>query len=394
MCALRINCSPMPSVDAMLASSPLAGLRRVSQGGGDQMVTRVRLAEQLADLDDAPAASFVVLSRAASAEAADYRFDMALRWAAIHQVAAVAAFSADLWQPTLTSMDIAERANIAMVSVPAAMELTWLLPAIVRETGGGADRALGRAEQGLEAVLRAEESGADLDGLRACVSSALGTTVDFRASALANGGPPAADEASAPVMVGNMTLGHFAAPDAHGDLAVAARLVLHAAASAAGRLLDMAGRAREVPARSRSELLAELLMSDSLSEDLLDRARQLGVPVGGWHVAVQAVTRAGGTWYVSRVARTIVLLRMTSSRPGPQAGLQTARSAGRALDAIRDRLPGLRVRGGVGTPHEGPLGLLAARAAGKPDGVAAHDAVVVQRMLMEWYASDTARASV
>jgi sugar diacid utilization regulator len=424
----------MPSVDAMLASSPLAGLRRVSQGGGDQMVTRVRLAEQLADLDDAPATSFVVLSRAASAEAADYRLDMALRWAAIHQVAAVAAFSADLWQPTLTSMDIAERANIAMVSVPAAMELTWLLPAIVRETGGGADRALGRAEQGLEAVLRAEESGADLDGLRACVSSALGTTVDFRASALANGGPPAADEPSAPVVVGETTLGHFSAPDAHGDLAVAARLVLHAAASAAGRLLDMAGRARELPARSRSELLAELLMSDALSEDLLDRARQLGVPVGGWHVAVhieaenleelrrdevhsfemletagqvalQAVTRAGGTWYVSRVARTIVLLRMTSSRPGPQAGLQTARSAGRALDAIRDRLPGLRVRGGVGTPHEGPMGLrasaaearvalLAARAAGKPDGVAAHDAVGVQRMLMEWYASDTARASV
>ncbi len=38
--------------------------------------------------------------------------------------------------------------------------------------------------------------------------------------------------------------------------------------------------------------------------------------------------------------------------------------------------------------------LLAARAVGKPAGVAAHDAVGVQRMLMEWYASDTARASV
>jgi sugar diacid utilization regulator len=229
-------------------------------------------------------------------------------------------------------------------------------------------------------------------------------------------------------------MGYFTAPDAHGDLAIAARLVLYAAASAAGRLLDMAGRARELPVRSRSELLAELLMSDALNEELLDRARQLGVPVGGWHVAVhieaenldelrrdevhsfemletagqvalQAVTRAGGTWYVSRVARTIVLLRMTSARPGPQAGLQTTRTAGRALDAIRDRLPGLRVRGGVGTPHEGPMGLrasaaearialLAARAAGKPDGVAAHDAVGVQRMLMEWYASDTARASV
>jgi DNA-binding PucR family transcriptional regulator len=43
---------------------------------------------------------------------------------------------------------------------------------------------------------------------------------------------------------------------------------------------------------------------------------------------------------------------------------------------------------------EARVALLAARAAGKPDGVAAHDAVGVQRMLMEWYASDTARASV
>ena len=71
----------------MLASSPLAGLERVSQGGGDRMVTTVRLAEQLGDLEGAPAGSFVVLSRAASEEAVDYRLDMALRWAAIHQVA-------------------------------------------------------------------------------------------------------------------------------------------------------------------------------------------------------------------------------------------------------------------------------------------------------------------
>jgi sugar diacid utilization regulator len=177
-----------------------------------------------------------------------------------------------------------------------------------------------------------------------------------------------------------------------------------------------------------------MLMTDTQSEDLLDRARQLGVPVGGWHLAVhveadnldelrrdevhsfeiletagqvalQAVARAGGTWHVARVARAVVLVRMTSTRPGPQAGLQTMKAASRALDAIRDRFPGLRVRAGVGTPHEGPVGLrasaaearvalLAARAGGRPDGVAAHDAVGVRRMLMEWYASDSARASV
>lgn len=425
----------MPSVDAILAGSPLAGLHRVSQGGGGKLVTKVRLAEQLADLDRAPAASFVVLSRAASAEATDYRLDMALRWAAIHGVGAVAAFSAGLWRPPATAADIAERAGIALVSVPATMELTWLLPAIVRETGGGAERALGRAEQGLEAVLRAEEAGTDIDGLRDCVSRALGTAVAFRPRATTQDSPPDAGEVSVPIVVDGTPFGHFTAPDAAGDLAIAARLVLNAAASAAGRLLDLTRRARELPTRSRSELLAELLMADAaLSEELLDRARQLGVPVAGWHVAIrieadnldelkrdevhrfemletagqaalQAAARTGGTWYTSRVARSVVLVRMTSSDPGPQAGLQAARSAERALEAIRARLPGLRVFGGVGTAHEGQMGLrasaaearialAAARAAGRPGGVAAHDAAGVQRMLMEWYASDTARASV
>ena len=417
----------MPTIAAIFASSPLAALRLVSEGGGDRPVTQVRLAEQFADLDNAPAGSFVVLSRSASAEATDYRLDMALRWAAIHQVAGVAAFSAELWRPPPTATDIAERADIALVSVPAAVELTWLLSALMREIGGGAGRALALAEQGLEAVLRAEEDGADLDGLRACVSRTLGSAVEFR--------PPAAGELGVPITVGETPLGHFTAPGVHGDLAIAARLVLHAAASAAGRLLDLAKRARELPIRSRSELLAELLMSDAaLSEELLDRARQLGVPVAGWHVAVrievenldeverdevhrfelletagqvalQAAARTGGTWHTSRVARAVVLVRMTSSYPGPQAGLRAGRAAERALEAIHARLPGLHARGGVGTPHEGPIGLrasaaearialVAARAAGRPDGVATHDAVGIKRMLMEWYASDTARTSV
>ena len=63
----------MPSVDEILVSSPLTGLRRVSLGGGDRPVALVRLAERFAELDDAPAGSLVVLSRAASAEVTDYR---------------------------------------------------------------------------------------------------------------------------------------------------------------------------------------------------------------------------------------------------------------------------------------------------------------------------------
>jgi sugar diacid utilization regulator len=439
----------MPSVDEILASSPLARLRRVSRGGGDRQVALVRLAERVADLDQAPPASLAVLSRSASAEITDYRLDMALRWAATHQVAAVAAYSSQRWQPTVTAMDIAWRADIALVSIPEDAEPVGLVHAIIGEIGGGAQRALGLAEQGLDAVLRAEEAGADLDGLRSAVSQALGTPVEYQPAtagpgAIAAGGrtapaggrtAPAVGEVRVPVLVGETAVGYFTAPDAHADLAIGARLVLHTAAAAAARLLDLASRARDLPVRSRSELLAELLMSESaINEDLLDRARQLGVPVSGWHVAIrleaedleaseqdevrrfelleslaqialQAAAATGGTWYLSRIARAIVLIRVTTSDPGPLAGARAARAGERALQAISARLPAVRFRAGVGAPHEGPLGLrasaaearaalLAARAARRPTGVSAHDAVGVQRMLMEWYASDTARASV
>jgi sugar diacid utilization regulator len=478
--------SPVPSIDEILASSPLAGLERVSRGGGDRQVAVVRLAENFTDLDRAPPASLVVLSRQASQEVSDYRLDMALRWAAIHRVAAVAALCSGQWQPTITARDIAGRADIALISVPLRTDLAGLVQAIAGEIGGGAERALGRAQQGLEAVLRAEAAGADLDGLRAAVSQALGTPIEFRpfgdgvlpapgedlasgdrdapgpgegalvtsgggllavthdapftmasSGSFANGqGNGVATElVSAPVVVGETPIGHFVAPDARGDFGIAVRLVLHTAALAAARLLDLARRAHEMPARSRSELLAELLMSEAaINEDLLERARQLAIPVAAWHVvvrieaddleesgrdevqrfellesagqaALQAAAATGGTWYLSRIARAIVLVRMTTSNPGPQAGARAARSADRALQGIRARVPALRFRAGVGAPHEGPMGLrasaaeargalLAARAALKPAGVAAHDAVGVRRMLMEWYASDTARASV
>jgi sugar diacid utilization regulator len=449
----------MPSVDEILASSPLAGLRRVSLGGGDRPLALVQLAERFAELDDAPAGSLVVLSRAASAEVTDYRLDMALRWATVNRVSAVAAFAAEQWAPTVTAMDIAGRADIALISIPANADLATLVQALAREIGGGPDLALGRAQQGLDAVLRAEAAGASLDELREAVSQALGTPIEFWPRAMGNGsltvasaggaglasnglastGParPGAplSEVSVPVLVGETLIGQLGAPEAHGDLAIVARLVLHNAAAAAGRLLDLARRAREVPARSRSELLAELLMSDAaINEDVLDRARQLNVALGGWHVAVrieaddldgsgrdevhrfellesagqialQAAAAAGGTWHLSRVARALVLIRVTASDPGPQAGAQAARSAARVLQALAGRVPAVAFRAGVGSPHEGPMGLrasaaearaalFAARAARKPPGVATHDAVGVQRMLMEWYASDTARASV
>jgi len=406
----------VPSVDAIIASPQLAGLERVSHGGGGRDIRDVRLAEQFADLGQAPADSIVVLGRSASAEATDYRFDMGLRWAALQGAAAVAAFSGSRWRPTATAADIAERSGMALISIPEQTEITWLIRALRREIGGAAEVALARAEAGIAAVTRLEQQGASL---------ALGTPVEFS---------PEPGAVGAAVVTSQVTVGYIAAPEVTGDLAVAARIVLHAAAAAAGRIYDAERRSRELPVRSRGQLLAELLISEAaLGEDLLDRARQLGVPLTGWHVAVrieadnlddagrdevhrfELLEAAGqvalqaatgpGTWYLSSVSRAILLISMSASDPGPQAGARAARAAERVLEAARERLPRLRLRAGVGAAHQGPLGLrasaaearaalAAARAAGRADPVVAHDVTGVQRMLLEWYASDSARSSV
>src|SRR5579883_1736488 len=109
---MRLSSGLVTSVDAILSARPLAGLTRVTDGGGGREVTGVRLAERFADLEAAPAGSLVILGRALSDLATDYRFDMALRWAALGGVSAVAAFAERRWQPPATAMDIAGRAGL------------------------------------------------------------------------------------------------------------------------------------------------------------------------------------------------------------------------------------------------------------------------------------------
>ncbi|MHB1594543.1 MAG: PucR family transcriptional regulator [Streptosporangiaceae bacterium] len=427
----------MASIHEILSAPTLRGLVQVNDVGGDREVTGIRLAEQFSDLEAAPPASLVILGRVASESAADYRFDMALRWAALGSVSAVAVFATDQWRPPPTATDIARRADLALISIPASTELTGLMLAVLAEVGGGPALALARASAGLNAVDQAQEAGADLETLCAWVGDALGSPVHPDRSGPGPAGTAQGD--SGPASAAGSLAEHqspgLVAPSAHGNLAIAARLVLRAASAATERLAYEERKARELPIRSRAELLAELLISESaLNEDMLERARQLGIPLSGWHVAVRieadnlgdlapdevarfellesaghlalaAAASAGGTWYLSRVGRAIVLFWMATSDPGAQAGPRATRSATRALDAIQTRFGALRLRAGVSTPHEGPFGLraaaaeargaiIAARAAGKPPGVTAHDATGVQRMLMEWYASDTARASV
>ena len=171
----------MTSVDEILASSPLSGLRRISRGGGDRKVTAVRLAERFAELDDAPADSFVVLSRVGLGR--DHRLPAGHGPAlgGDQRRGRGRGVRRREWQPAVTALDIAGPAEIALVSIPADADLVALARAIFAEIGGGAGQALGRAQQGLEAVQRAEAAGtgAARNWRRIVQPRELGTPVAF-----------------------------------------------------------------------------------------------------------------------------------------------------------------------------------------------------------------------
>jgi sugar diacid utilization regulator len=420
------------SVDEILKSPALPPLQRVSDCGGDRAVREVRVAEHLHELHEAPEGAFVVLARGASAETVDYRLDVALRRAGVRGVAAVAAFCPGPvvpWRPSLTALDIAERAELALLSMPPDTELAGLIEALVREIAGGAEAALRRIELGLAAVSQAETEAGDEPSVVAASARALGVAVELR--------DPEPGELCivAPVMVGGSVEGQLCAPLVSDELGMAVRVVLDLTAGAVARLREAARRARDIPIRSRTELLTELLVSTSPhTDDLLNRARLLGLPIDGWHLALrvelenldeierdelrrfevfeaasqlalQAALSTGGMWYLARMGPAILLLRMLRHDPGPQAGKTVVQAGERVLERLRGHFTDLHAACGVGAAHEGPMGLrasaveardavTAARASGRHGTVAAFDAVGLQRMLTQWYAFDTARQSV
>lgn len=428
----------MPTVDTLLRAAALDGLRRVSKNGGDREIRQAWLAESLQALEHAPPGSFVLLSAAASAEAdGGYRLDMSLRWVALRGIPAVAAFAEGPWTPSATAADIAERAGIALVWAPAGRDLTPLLLALCREIEGGPAQALARAALTLDFVAIAEPSAADPDPsapILAAAGTALGIPLELAPV-------PSPQIPSAPVVVAGELRGHVQpqtaldqGPAFDGELATAARLALPAVAAAVARVLDAAERAADIPVRSRAELLSTLLLSErTLDEDLLTWTRQAGLRIDGWHIAVRveldglppaddelrrfeqldaaaraalrAVQSPGGNWTMAMLGRAIILACTTASDPGPQSGQRTARAAANALDAITAKLPSLAPKAGVGAAHEGLVGLrasaaeassalTAARTTSRGDRVVTYDAVGIQRMLIEWYASDTVREAV
>jgi sugar diacid utilization regulator len=212
--------------------------------------------------------------------------------------------------------------------------------------------------------------------------------------------------------------------------------VMNVAAAGVRRALARARRAEELPIQSQAELLSELLSASQQGRaPIVQRGRDLGVPIDGWHVAVRvefeeltdpgdgrelaafesrlgvaralmrAVRGSGGRWYGARSGTALVLVRMYGADPGAAASAEVGNTLDEALAEARGRVPTTLMRCGVGSPHPGPEGLVssaaeakaavtAARAAGAVYSAVPFDSVGLRRALVEWYASDIAQEAV
>ena len=406
----------MPSVGALLVAIGEERLRSLTIAGLDRNVRRIALLESLRDVDLAPADALVLLTRAASAESASYRFDVALRRGADRRVAAIALAGVPADVLSHSALAVAERTHVAILEVGGDVDIAELSASIGGLLRGDATAALELASAGVRALDRARASGAGVDATLTAVSEAL------PGAGLGERRPGTLHE---PIVVDGMIESWLVSADGGAIHSLLLRAGAADVAAAMGRIR----REQDAPIRSRSELLTELLATEPGRDgSLLRRARAIGLEVDAWHavelvgfeeddpedqiyaeelrraverVALATARSVSGTWHVARSEGRVVLLRTSRVEPGPR-GAATALAAARSiLTALEERFPGIRPRVGIGGDHLGPAGLRASAAEARAALATTHpgaapavfDASGLRAMLAEWYATDSARRS-
>src|SRR5581483_11849537 len=314
---------------------------------------------------------------------------------------------------------------VALLAVPNTIDPGSFCVAVQRAIDGDASLTLARLER-LNEQLAGLDPATPPEAIAALASEILEGHVR-----LASPSPEADEFAPDVIVVGGRPLHRV---EADGTWA---RLASALCASAAARRIEAVRRSEEAPIRSRAGVLTEILLGERGNlTAVAGRARELGIPVDGWHVATQIViagqparrardvaaahalreevfhlalrasrTFGSGNWDGAQVRSSIVLVCTQRMDPGLRATAETIRIVERVLDRLRSRWPELRFVAGVGGPHEGVEGLQASAAeadaaasAGRSHaqcrGVFGFDAVGLRRMLLAWSSSAPARQAV
>jgi sugar diacid utilization regulator len=412
------------TVGALLHVPGLAGaLRLVAPTGLDREVRSVIAVEHLQGLDAAAPQSLAIVLEAASREARGYRLDMALRRAASREMAGLI-FTGEEPRLGRTAADLALRSGLALLHLADGPGLADVITAIQQELAGGLDQLVARAQACLVAIEEGEVRRSSLAELVESVRQALGS--ELRLGEVATGW------LSVPILGADSALA-VSTPGEGGATDTIRRLVLHRLAAAAERLERARHRATEAPIQTRAELLTELLAREpEASRDLVRRARQLSIPIDGWHAVVRLelenlaelrpddevwtyeVTQlaarlatdtaraSGGTWNRAGTGSVVLLIRSWQAEAGHQLQADVARIAEAVIGRIRARIPRLSVRCGVGGVHVGATGLrtsalearaavAAALASDRRNVPVRFDSTGLRRVLLQWYALDDAR---
>jgi sugar diacid utilization regulator len=405
------------------ALAPMLGY--VSRPRIDPLVGGVGMIEDFGELEHVDEQTIVLLTRRASAGASSYRFDTALRVARSRGVAAVVLSAGDVGRVSTTAVAIANRSGTAILGMGNDVGLTRLALAIGRELAGDADVALLRAYTAVRAIEAHPWDGTS-ESMLVHAGEALGVPISMVSS-------EPQDRPARPVIVDDRIEGWVTAPARMGDMAMSLHIVLEAAAGGVAAALARRLRSQQLPTQSREEVLTELLAAAPRARaKLVLRARSLGLPIDGWHVAVrldfedlvdpqpgdeleayqtrtrlgmellQAARAAGGTWHQARSDDAFLLITTYGEDPGPTGADGTAHLMDEVLANLRHRLPASLIRCGVGTARPGPGGLIASVAEARAAAISARtskrahvavpfDSIGLRRTLVEWYASDTAR---
>jgi sugar diacid utilization regulator len=408
-----------------LLQTPGLSLERIGGEAGGSNVESVFLAERLFDLMEAPGRSVVVLGADACAGAERYHFDMALRMAASRDVAAIILTRPPVGGATSTSLHTAHRVGVALLRQTEPINLAGLVVALEARIRGSAELALRRSVQAFQAMSTAQrDENALVADVAAAASADIVLLIDQPDAGLSF---PVELETgrSAWIVVRGATA------EARPELVLIGKALADRVAVAAAT----ARRAEELPIRSRAELLSEMLDNTSgVRSELVRRARTIGLPIDGWHLAVRiehanseevwedevsayegrerlsrllldAVQSGGGTWHAARASDAVILVRMYRKDPGPHAVPEAMKAAERALRATSQQLARAVLYCGVGTVHAGATGLVnsaaearaavaASRARNRPSAATAFDSLGLRRTLIEWYGSQNAREAV
>lgn len=413
-----------------LLSAP--GLESLTLLAGDpaRTVRSVRVVADQRELRTLTADELVVVLPTVFVEAVAHQVDVALRDTAATGASAVVLTGVDGDSVEPTARRIADRYALALLVAPPGTEPTDLVIAVARMLSGDASTALARVDSARHRIASSESPASIL----AAAGQALATEVTIR--------DPLHGEPAALVEVDAVADGYVTAavPEgASGAWAVAARAVVRIAADAYARAVAEIRRTDLAPIHDRGRLLGELLLApESERAPLVARARMLGVAVDGWHqvlrfemssslaespdrepastaqldavsnTALNAVRAADATddgWHTTRIGGDVLLVRTMGTDPGQAAVRAAHEAATAALRAARERFPGLGIRCGIGGAHRRAEGLrssatdaraalAATRQSLPPREIVAIDALGLNPMLVEWYASDTTRASV